>query len=187
MRYLIFVFIFFLGTPIYSHGNDLFTTPFHGLSGGTADTRILIKDAPNDLENFSFVLSYDPYILSYDRFIESPGPGWEITTEKLTDSGLNHRIRVTFKTGNRERILEKDQDYLLAMLRFSVKKNQSSTIQISEPEGDIRNWRTAGSRFFHTSQHSSDEDPDTTAHITCFINVLSSPLNRSSQTPFFGL
>ncbi|TYT75855.1 cohesin domain-containing protein [Desulfobotulus mexicanus] len=173
MRYLIFIFLISLGTPLYSHGSDLFTTPFHGISGGMADTRIIIKDARNNLEDFSFVLSYDPLILSYDRFIESPGPGWEITTEKLTDSGSNQRIRITFKTGNRDQMLEKDRDYLLAMLRFSVKKNQSSTIQISEPEGDIRNWHTAGSRFFHTSQISSDNDSDNTAHISCFMNVLS--------------
>jgi hypothetical protein len=146
----------------------------HGKSGGTADTWLVIQDAPNRLEDFSFVLSFEPSVLSFDRILETPhtGWGWQVTQTELSAKDGKNRIRIRFIADHTDRTLAKDRDYLLCRLRFSVQRNRTSFLGLEDTEGDMKNWRMAGASFFHTEQSTPQDNTDTTAHISCFVNTL---------------
>lgn len=156
---------------------DLLLTHTHGRNGGSADTRILIQDAPNDLENFSFVIAFAQDTLAFDRILETPhtGWGWKVTSLALSPENGKERIRISFSKDLAEKALPGDRDYLLCDLRFSVKQNKTTVLYLEEPEGDMKAWHTENARFFHTDQTSSGDDTDSTAHISCFLNTLAYP------------
>ncbi|MCW7752795.1 cohesin domain-containing protein [Desulfobotulus sp. H1] len=175
MRYPVLTFFFCCLLALPCQAKDIFLTPFHGKSGGTADTWVLIKDARNNLEVFSFVLAYDSAVLSFQSIPEGPGWGWTINHETLLRKDGKERIRLTFQTNNTDHILTKDQDYLLARVRFAVHRDRTTDIELQDPEGDISiSWDRSGARFFYTDQSHSggSDDSDNSVNISCFMDSL---------------
>lgn len=184
MRRGIFTLFLLLMIAASGHAADLFVTDFHGISGGSADAWIVVKDAKNDLENFEFIVDFNKDILDFNSIVEQPhtNTGWRVDVDDdLTANGDRDRTRITVAAESGTDALEKDHDYLLFRIRFSVRKNEMTTVRLTDLDDDVAGWSTAEGRFFHTHQSpddddddddSDDDDDDTVVEASCFLNTL---------------